>query len=34
MNPVAALFVLLGILIIIVGIKGSYKNVLASLKKL
>jgi hypothetical protein len=34
MSPLAALFVILGILIIIVGVKGSYKNVLTSLKKL
>jgi len=34
MNPLAALFIILGILIIIVGIKGSYKNITKSLKAL
>jgi hypothetical protein len=34
MNPLAALFIILGILLVIVGVKGSYKNVLSSLKKL
>jgi hypothetical protein len=34
MNPVGALLVVLGILIIIIGVKGSYKNVAAEFKKL
>lgn len=34
MNPLAVLFVILGVLIIIMAIKGSYKNFSASLKKL
>jgi hypothetical protein len=33
-NPLAALFIVLGVLLIIVGFNGSYHNVLESLKKL
>lgn len=34
MNPVGGLMVVLGVLLIIVGVKGSYANLTASLKKL
>lgn len=34
MNPMALLFIILGVLMIIVGFTGSYHNVLGSLKKL
>ena len=34
MNPLGALFIILGVLLIIVGFTGSYHNVLQSLKKL
>lgn len=34
MNPVALLIILLGILLIISGVKGSYRNVFTSLKQL
>jgi len=34
MNPVGGLMIVLGILLIIIGVKGSYKNITKSLKKL
>lgn len=34
MNPLAALFIILGVLIIIVGVTGSYKNVKEAFSKL
>jgi hypothetical protein len=34
MNPLAALFIILGVLLIIVGIKGSYKSLGKSFKAL
>jgi hypothetical protein len=34
MNPIAFLIVILGILLIIVGVKGSYKNLKTSLQNL
>lgn len=34
MNPVGGLMIVLGVLLIIIGAKGSYKNVLAEFKKL
>ncbi len=34
MNPVGGLMIVLGILLIIVGVKGSYPNITKSLKKL
>lgn len=34
MNPVAALIVVLGVLVIIVGVKGTYKNLAQGLKGL
>jgi hypothetical protein len=34
MNPLAALFIILGVLLIIVGIRGSYKNLAKSFKAL
>jgi hypothetical protein len=34
MNPLAMLFVVLGVLMIIIAIKGSYKDIGASIKKI
>jgi hypothetical protein len=34
MNPVGGLMIVLGVLLIIVGWKGSYKNLTAEFKKL
>lgn len=34
MNPVGGLMIVLGILLIIIGVKGSYHNITKSLKKL
>lgn len=34
LNPLAALFIILGVLVIIVGFMGTYDNVFKSLKKL
>lgn len=34
MNPIAAIIIVLGVLLIIVGVKGSYKNVGQEFKKL
>lgn len=34
MNPLAFLFIVLGVLIIIVGVKGSYKNLGSAVKGL
>jgi hypothetical protein len=34
MNPLAFLFIVLGVLLIIMGVKGSYGNFLAAVKEL
>lgn len=34
MNPLGGLFILLGILIIIMAVKGTYKNIGQSLRKI